>query len=210
MTQTKEEFCEDKQQEDADEIVFLIFILIFIFLFIIKNLLLTCFIYTRRVQVTVVETEPVLAIVLVDAMIADGTQEKYLTGYRVEYHKSDISNETKTPDVNANLKFAEYLKFTYIISNYTNSQMLYHVSVEKDYAEKNLKLSYSINYAEEKQFTEDYVAGQIGNGRTVIVCLYAKIADNELDADLSGKFALSITYFADDEDFEQGVKNGTN
>lgn len=139
----------------------------------------------------------VVAEITVDALMVNQHQEKYLEGYKVSCHQADVSNVFKTPDVSTSLTSKGYLKFVYTISNCTNSQMVYDVDVIKNYQEKNLSITYAINSGDEKELSNDYVAGQISKDSTIKITFFVRIADNSLDADLSGEFMLNITYFAD-------------
>ena len=66
-----------------------------------------------------------------------------------------------------------------------------------DYEEKNLTISYTLDGGVETDLQSEYIAGQIDENTTFVISLYVKIANSSFDADLSGKFALNITYFAD-------------
>lgn len=195
-----EEVEEKEKQKKKKKLFWIIFVLTLALIMSIVAVVVWWNIKNKNQKKT---PEPTLAVVLVDALVAGGEQERYLTGYRIEYHKSDIANTAKTPDINADLRFAEYLKFTYTITNYTKSEMLYYVEVEKNYEEQNLKLYYSLDSGAEEQFKNNYIAGQIEKGKKICIDLYVKIEDNTLDADLSGKFSLSITYFADDAEINE-------
>lgn len=204
---TQDEINKEEQEDNEEEKVFLILLIILLILLLIKFGITVYYLCKQNKQEP--EPEPVLAVVLVDAIIVHNDQEQYLTGYRIEYHKSDVSNVAKTPDINAELKFAHYLKYTYTITNYTQSEMLYYVQVEKNYKENNLKLSYSLNDSSEESFENDYIAGQIAKGEKISINLFVKIVDNLIDADLSGNFSLNLTYFADDSETTEGENNGT-
>ncbi len=197
MAGKESKFFKFLQENPREEKMFLCYLWLVIISSIIKIILL--FPATFNQQQAEPQPKEVLAVVLVDAMIVNNNQERYLTGYRVECHETDISNIAKTPDINANLRSKAYLKFVYTISNHTNSEMLYYIDIIKDYEEKNLILSYSLNDAEEKQFENNYISGQIVKKSTFVITLYVRIDDNSFDADLSGKFSLNITYFADEE-----------
>ncbi len=196
MTKEKNKFLNFLQENPKEKLVLICYLWIVILVSIIQIIVLH-FVLLKKEQV--IPPKPVLALILVDASIVNKTQETYLTGYRVECHETDISNTAKTPDVDANLKFGNYLKFSYTISNNTNSEMLYEVDVIEDYQAKNLELSYSLNNAVEKPLLEDYIAGQISSNSTYVITFFVRISDNLFDADLSGKFSLNITYFADSE-----------
>ena len=189
MEQKENKFVKYLQENPKDELVFIYFLWLVIFIGLIQ-------LFFEKEEPVVV-AEPILAVVLVDSTIVGQQSETYLSGYRLECHPSDISNVATTPNINAILTENSYLKYTYTISNYTQNKMLYWVDVVKDYEEKNLTLSYTLDGGVETNLQSEYIAGQIDENTTFVISFYVKIANSSLDADLSGKFALSITYFAD-------------
>ena len=195
MKQKENKFVKYLQENPNDELVFICFLWFVIFVYLIQLFLLLPLFFEKEEPVVV--AEPILAVVLVDSIIVGQDSETYLSGYRLECHPSDISNVATTPNVNANLTANSYLKYTYTISNYTKNKMIYWVDVVKDYEEKNLTISYTLDGGVETDLQSEYIAGQIDENTTFVISLYVKIANSSFDADLSGKFALNITYFAD-------------
>ena len=55
--------------------------------------------------------------------------------------------------------------------------------------------------SEPYSFSKEYISGQIQPNTNFVIELYVKIANSSFDADLTGKFSLGITYFADSEEF---------
>ena len=198
MAKEENRFVNYLQENPKQEKLFICFLWLFIFVRLIKLLLLYPPLFAEPAPKPV-QPEPVLALVLVNAVVVGPENEKYLTGYRAEYHQSDISNTATTPDVSAVLTAGSYLRYTYTITNYTQNKMLYWVDIIKDYQEKNLTISYSLNREEEIDLQKEYIAGQIDQNSTFVISFFVRILNESFDADLTGKFALNITYFAEAE-----------
>jgi hypothetical protein len=193
-------FFEFLQENPKEENLFIGYLWLVIIVSIIQMILLFPIAFKKNEKKE--PPKPVLAVILVDTMIVyDGGGSKYLSGYRIECHDTDISNIASTPDINADLSSNSYLKFVYTISNYTKNEMLYDVNVIPDYEVKNISITYSLNGSAEKEFSKEYISGQIQPSTNFVIELYVKIANSSFDADLTGKFSLGITYFADSEEF---------
>lgn len=191
-----------------DEFVFICYLWIVILFSIIDFMIL--FPFTLKSKDNTIKRKPLLAIVLVDAVLVDEITnvEDYLMGYRVECSETDISNSMKTPNVIANLNSQSFLKYSYTITNNTSAEMHYYVDIIKDYDEKNLRLSYSFDELAEQSLENDYILGQIMPKNKIVINLFVRIDDKLKESELSGSFLLNLTYF-NDNDINEGDANGS-